>query len=419
MNGSVRDETTDESPLEREEKVFSMFNSRAVAHIDLGAFTSNLKVAHMTCAEQSLLPIIKANGYGHGLEAIGCALLALQKTMDGSRLEGCAVAALSEAQRLRAAGWDMPIVLLPGCINAAELQECRQLNVDLVIHSLYQVALVQECAAAAAAATADAAMESGSVEPPPALGITRVWLKANTGMNRLGMNEGEWREAYVALSKLPLTVVAMSHLACADDLESSATLDAQQRFETLVSETPVEEGVVLRKTLAASGGILAWPRTHFDIVRPGIMMYGSSPFAPMRSAKSLGLKPVMTLRSRLISINEVGPGTAVGYGASFVAEKTMKIGTVTIGYGDGYPRKAPSGTPVLVQTSSGMCRTALAGRVSMDMITIDVTDLDVAPGAEVVLWGEGLPADEIALCCGTIAYELFCQVTPRVERHLV
>jgi len=294
MDGSVRDETTDEDPLDGKEKVSPMFCSRAVAHIDLGAFTSNLQVAHMTCAEQSLLPIIKANGYGHGLEAIGGALLALRKTMGGSRLEGCAVAALSEAQRLRAAGWDMPIVLLPGCINAAELQECRQLNIDLVIHSLYQVALVQECAAADAA-VACAAMESGSLRPPPALGIARVWLKANTGMNRLGMNEGEWREAYAALSKLPLTIVAMSHLACADDLESSATLDAQQRFKTLVSETPVEKGIVLRQTLAASGGILAWPRTHFDIVRPGIMMYGSSPFAPLRSATSLGLKPVMTL----------------------------------------------------------------------------------------------------------------------------
>ncbi len=370
----------------------SDFAGRAFAQIDLDAFANNIEAMRSACSGQSYLPIIKANGYGHGLESIAGALLAHADRVSqfSSALEGCAVAALSEAQRLRDCGWDRPIVLLPGFIDLAELNECRRLGLDPVIHSPYQAALLL-------------------AQPE---GITRVWLKANTGMNRLGLNAAAWREAYNALTAVPnLDVVAMSHLACADELDSPATTKQREAFDSLLATA----GSV-RRTLAASGGILAWPQTHYDIVRPGIMLYGSSPFAA-RSAQSLDLAPVMTLRSRLIAVNDLNAGDAVGYGGTFVADKPMRIGVVSIGYGDGYPRKAPTGTPVLVETATGKRRTTLVGRVSMDMITIDVTDLQVDVGASVVLWGEGLPADDIAQHCQTIAYELFCQVTARVPRQ--
>jgi alanine racemase len=370
----------------------SDFAGRAFAQIDLDAFANNIEAMRSACSGQSYLPIIKANGYGHGLESIAGALLAHAERVSqfSSALEGCAVAALSEAQRLRDCGWDRPIVLLPGFIDLAELNECRRLGLDSVIHSPYQAALLL-------------------AQPE---GITRVWLKANTGMNRLGLNAAAWREAYNALTAVPnLDVVAMSHLACADELDSPATTKQREAFDSLLATA----GSV-RRTLAASGGILAWPQTHYDIVRPGIMLYGSSPFAA-RSAQSLDLAPVMTLKSRLIAVNDLNAGDAVGYGGTFVADKPMRIGVVSIGYGDGYPRKAPTGTPVLVETATGKRRTTLVGRVSMDMITIDVTDLQVDVGASVVLWGDGLPADDIAQHCQTIAYELFCQVTARVPRQ--
>lgn len=389
---------------------------RAAASIDLGAFVNNLRLAQAHCPAQSLLPVIKANGYGHGLEAVARALLAAvasetpeSETAAGGRLriEGCAVAALSEAQRLRDLAWTLPIVLLPGFSNEQELAESIRLGLDPVIHSPYQLALLR------ASVSADAA------------GFSRVWLKANTGMNRLGMSAEQWQQAYATLAAIEgLEVVAMSHLACADELDSNATHEQQRRFDALTAaigyagESLGEQAArVQGKSLAASGGILAWPDTHNSIVRPGIMLYGSSPFAT-RSASQIGLEPVMTLRSRLIAINEVNEGEAIGYGGTYVANAPMRVGVVSIGYGDGYPRSAPSGTPVLVETSAGPQRTTLIGRVSMDMITIDVTGLELGVGAEVVLWGEGLPADEIAQHCGTIAYELFCQVTPRVPREI-
>lgn len=366
---------------------------RAWAELDLDALTHNLSVARKTCPDATYLPIIKANGYGHGLEAIAGQLM-----KDTTRLEGVAVAAMSEARRLRDCGVSIPVILLPGFLNQAELTECQQLNVDPVVHSKYQVKLLLD-------------------QAPEEVTFRRIWLKANTGMNRLGMNTAEWREARQAiLNALPqIVIVAMSHLACADDPSSPATPSQVQRFEALL---PDIAGRPPRRTLAASGGILGWPQTHFDIVRPGIMMYGSSPLGA-KTAVDLGLRPVMTFCSRIIAVNSVQAGDAVGYGEAFIADKSMRIGVVSIGYGDGYPRQAPSGTPLLVQTSHGMERVPLAGRVSMDMITVDLTSVQgdpVQPGAMVVLWGRGLPAEEIAALCGTISYELFCQVTPRVPR---
>lgn len=366
---------------------------RAVAEIDTSAFASNLAVAASRHAGARLLPVIKANGYGHELELVASVLMSDE--VRGIPLTGCAVASLVEAEKLRAYGWQLPIVLLPGFVTEDELYQAHELRLDPVVHSAYQARLLLAAIAA-----------DDSCKPK------RVWLKANTGMHRLGLNESDWLAAFRAISAVPgIDVVVMSHLAGADDLDSPATRQQQALFEGLLAQVPTKNS----RSLAASGGLLGWPTTHYDIARPGIMLYGSSPFAE-RSAASIGLKPVMTLRSRLIAINALSKGDAVGYGGTFVASAAMQVGVVSIGYGDGYPRKAPTGTPVLVQTPTGFVRTRLIGRVSMDMITIDVTGLNCAVNAGVVLWGEGLPADEIAAACGTIAYELFCQVTPRVPR---
>ncbi len=364
-------------------------SSRALAEVDVAAFISNLKLAASLHSGDWLLPVIKANGYGHGLETLA---RALRGCIDVP-LTGVAVASLAEARQLRENDWTQPIVLLPGYVTAKECEQGSELLLDPIVHSLYQLDLVL-------------ASNNGQGPQP-----VRVWLKANTGMNRLGLNPEDWLSAYEQLQRVDIEIVAMSHLACADELESSMTRKQQASFETLLAGSTIKTP----RSLAASGGVLAWPETHYDIARPGIMLYGSSPFAE-RSAHSLGLKPVMTLRSRLLAINSINQGDTVGYGATFTADKAMRLGIVSIGYGDGYPRKAPTGTPVLVHTQNGPVRSQLVGRVSMDMITIDLTDISAAIDDTVVLWGEGLPADEIAELCGTIAYELFCQVTPRVPR---
>ena len=364
-------------------------SSRALAEIDVAAFISNLKLAASLHSGDWLLPVIKANGYGHGLETLA---RALRGCIDVP-LTGVAVASLAEARQLRENDWTLPIVLLPGYVTAQECEQGSELLLDPIVHSLYQLDLIL-------------ASNNGQGPQPQ-----RVWLKANTGMNRLGLNAKDWHSAYEQLQRVDIEIVAMSHLACADELESSMTRKQQGCFETLLAGSTLKTP----RSLAASGGVLAWPKTHYDIARPGIMLYGSSPFA-QRSAHSLGLKPVMTLRSRLLAINSINKGDTVGYGATFTADRNMRLGIVSIGYGDGYPRKAPTGTPVLVHTQDGPVRSQLVGRVSMDMITIDLTDISAAIDDTVVLWGEGLPADEIAELCGTIAYELFCQVTPRVPR---
>lgn len=365
---------------------YKQLPQRAWASIDLSALRNNMRVVRERCPKQNYLPVIKANGYGHGLERI-----AQELVKDTTGMEGLAVAAISEVQRLRNVGIDIPIVLLPGFVNKAEMKTCLDLGAEPVIHSKYQVDLLKE-------------------ECPS---FSRLWLKVNTGMNRLGLPTNQWKAAFETVtSLLPATnVISMSHLACADDKQSTATMNQVQEFQSVNEKV----GGVVRRTLAASGGILAWEDTHCDIVRPGIMLYGSSPLMH-KGAAECNLKPVMTFHSRVIAINSVEAGQPIGYGHSFLAEKDMQVGVVSVGYGDGYPRKAPSGTPVLVNSSDGVVRTRLVGRVSMDMITIDLTDIKVDIGAEVILWGKGLPSEEIASACQTISYELFCQVTPRVPR---
>lgn len=376
----------------------TLASRRAWATIDLNSLRKNLTRVRSLCPESRIYPIIKSNAYGHGMAQAAVAL-----KNSHTNITGFGVATVEEALALREVEAELPILLLNGFVNDDELRECLQKRIEPVVHGTYQMESVERVLA------------------EDILGEDRkFWVKYNTGMNRLGMSESDSLETFLRLQGMPGTkLVLMSHLACADDPDSSQFREiTEQQLASLMKlrgELVSKSHQDIECSMAASAGILHWPNTHLDYVRPGVMLYGSSPMAN-ESGEDLGLQPVMTLSSRLISIRDLKAGDAIGYGATYVCDRDTKVGTVSIGYGDGYPRSAQNGTPVLVKTASGITRTRLIGRVSMDMITIDLTGLeDVSIDDEVILWGTGLCADEVAKYCGTIAYELFCKVTPRVD----
>jgi alanine racemase len=377
----------------------SYSEERAWAKIDLAALKSNLSRVRQLSPKAGITAVIKANAYGHGMTEVANALSAGQSSVD------CfAVASLQEAVELNLLGTSQRILLLPGFCDAKELEFLVESGIEFVIHADYQLALFK------------AALLNNKVSKP-----VSVWLKLNTGMNRLGMTVDEFKQAFAFLraSKQISNLVIMSHLAAADaprDADSKELTDNQLTcFQRVVSDLQVADDDQVRMSLAASAGILAMPETHYHVVRPGIMLYGGSPLAD-KTGPELGLEPVMTLCSRLIAINEVPAGSTIGYGATYLCDRDTRVGVVSIGYGDGYPRAAPNGTPVLIKGQDGYRRSKLIGRVSMDMITIDLTDhSDAAVGDEVLLWGKDLPADDIAKLAGTISYELFCQITKRVH----
>ena len=371
---------------------------RAWAIIDLSALKKNLAQVRAYSPCSKIYPVIKSNAYGHGMAEAAAALKA-----SNTNISGLAVATVDEAIRLRQIEAELPILLLNGFMNEEELRECLARRIEAVVHADYQLGALEKVLA------------------EEVLGDARkFWIKYNTGMNRLGLGKRQASEFYLRLRKCPNTeLVLMSHLACADDPYSkefaSFTQQQLQYLTELRGELVTASKQDVECSMAASAGILQWPDTHLDYVRPGVMLYGSSPMAG-KTGEELGLQPVMTLRSRLITIRDLKAGESIGYGATYVCDRDTRMGTVSIGYGDGYPRSAINGTPVLVQTASGSVRTRMIGRVSMDMITIDLTGIDDAQiDDEVTLWGEGLCADEVARSAGTISYELFCKVTPRVE----
>jgi len=342
--------------------------------------------------------VVKANAYGHGVLAVAQTLRSQLRPTD------CfGVALIEEAMELRGAGIDEPILLLEGVFSAQHLQLALSNGLQLVVHSLFQLEML-------IASLAEHA-EHGPVT---------VWLKVDTGMHRLGFDEQEFAQAWQQLAKHPRVakIVLMSHFACADDTGSDMSERQLSHFKHVLDAAAVPEAS-REISFAASSGIQLWPQAHYQWLRPGIMLYGGTAAAG-ENAIDRGIAPVMTLRAKLIAIKTVAAGQSVGYGASYVCPHEQRIGVISIGYGDGYPRRMPQGTPVIVscKTSKGVLqrRVSLCGRVSMDMITVDLSEcLDAQVGDEVILWGEGLPADEIATHCNTIAYELFCQVTPRVH----
>ena len=372
---------------------------RAWARIDLSALKSNMARVRQLSPDSKITAVIKANGYGHGVEAIARTLSSQSNSVD------CfAVATMDEVVALNVLGTGKRILLLQGYSDASQLRYLTEAGVEFVLHADYQLALLK-----------------AELLKNNRCGNLTVWLKFDTGMNRLGFCEAEFKQAFSFLHSSDKIgkIILMSHLACADKPNSQKSVDNTNkqvsRFKQMISDLGVADDDRVEMSLAASAGILSWPKTHYDLVRPGIMLYGGSPFADTSGA-DLGLEPVMTLCARLIAIKDIPAGGSIGYSGTYTCDRDTRIGVVSIGYGDGYPRAAPNGTPVLVKGDDGYCRTPLLGRVSMDMITIDLSNFDnVSVGDEVVLWGDGLPADEVAKLAGTISYELFCQVTQRVH----
>jgi len=372
---------------------------RAWANIDLEALRSNVNRVRELNPTTEITAVIKANGYGHGMTEVATALSAEKQSVD------CfAVATMEEVVELNLLRTSKRILLLQGFCNAKELEFLMESGVEFVIHADYQLVLLK------------AALLNNNISRK-----LTVWLKLNTGMNRLGMPVDEFKQAFTFLhanDKIS-KIIIMSHLASADDPDNPQALANTQNqiacFQQLISDLGAAIDNRVEMSLAASAGILNLPETHYQVVRPGIMLYGGSPLVD-KFGPGLGLEPAMTLCSRLIAINNVPAGGAIGYGATYICESDARVGVVSIGYGDGYPRAAPNGTPVLIKENDGYRRAKLIGRVSMDMITVDLSEFDdVCVGDEVVLWGKGLPADEIAKLVGTISYELFCHVTRRVH----
>ena len=356
--------------------------SRATrAEINLSALKHNLQVAREQ-TQSKQIAIVKANAYGHGLVEIARAL---------TDADGFGVATIDEAISLRESGVYKPIVLLQGFNELTDLVLIHAYKLQPAIHNQQQLEIIEQHA-----------------KHP-----LTVWLKIDTGMHRLGFHPDEASDIYKRLNEcepVQTPVHLMTHLACADDKDSAYT---QQQL-SMFTDTLQQLGDLIEHaqiSIANSAGILGWKDSHTQWTRPGIMLYGSSPFAN-DVAEQQNLKPVMTLKSEVIAINEFKKGDSIGYGQAYVCEKNMTIATVAIGYGDGYPRHAKNGTPVLVNGK----RVSLVGRVSMDMITVDISDLKkVKLGDEVILWGQGLPAEEVARDAETISYELFCNVTQRVK----
>lgn len=347
--------------------------------IDLGALRHNLKRARGAAPNSRTMAAIKANGYGHGLVCVA------------SALKGCAdalaVACVDEALALREAGIEGPVVLLEGVFHADEVPFLHDHALEAVVHHPWQITLLEQAGLG---------------------GPVRVWLKVDSGMHRLGFPPEAVPAAWARLQRCPAveTVGFMTHLARADEREHGATTEQLTQFHRATA------GLDGLHSIANSAGLLGWPATHGHWTRPGIMLYGVSPFLGGRGAEE-GLKPAMTFRTELIAVNRLRKGDPIGYGGTWVCPEAMPVGVVAAGYGDGYPRHAPSGTPVLLNGH----RVPIVGRVSMDMLVVDLrSQPEASIGDSVTLWGEGLPVEEIADAAGTIAYELLCGVTPRVRR---
>jgi len=349
----------------------------AYAVIDTLAIKHNLSLVRQYAAHSKIMAIIKANAYGHGLFTMADAL---QEGVDAF-----GVARVDEGIQLRQAGFSKKITILEGFVGQQELDTLIQHDLDAVVHSKNQIKLLQQ--------------QVGENK-------ISVWLKLDVGMNRLGFKSTEFKTVYQKLQQCrfvnkPLGL--MTHLSNADDLDNQITTKQIAVFKEIVSQLDGE------KSIANSAAIIAWSDALSDWVRPGVMLYGIS---PLSKEVKLKLKPVMSLYSRLIAIKNIQVGEAVGYSGTWVSKHNTRLGVVSIGYGDGYPRQAKNGTPVLINGE----RVPLVGRVSMDMITVDLgKQSNARVGDTVTLWGKGLAVEEIAYYADTIPYTLTCGITQRVE----
>jgi len=353
------------------------------AYIDTEALIYNVRHIRSLVPKSKIIAVVKANAYGHGLFPISNALT--------DEVEAFAVSRISEAMSLRNQGVSKPIVLLEGFYNDSDVELISKYDLYTAVHDLEQVSSI----------------ENAKVEKP-----IHVWLKIDVGMHRLGSND----EKEIALIKSRLEnspnvrkpIGLISHLSVADTPAENAYNETQIDFFWKIAKELNFSGDLC---LSNSAGIYKWPKSHTLWVRPGIIMYGISPFDD-KVGTDLGLKPVMTLKSSIIALHHIKKGDKVGYGAYWVASKDTVLGIVAAGYGDGYPRTAPNGTPVLVNGRV----VPTSGHVCMDMMFVDLGEnAQDKVGDEVTLWGKGLPVERVASLCGTIPYELVCHVMPRVS----
>jgi alanine racemase len=350
------------------------------ALIHTGALVNNLARARAAAPDARVWAVVKANAYGHGIERV----------FEGLRAaDGFALLDLDEAERIRNLGWRGPVLLLEGCFEPRDLELCSRLDLWHVIHCDAQIDW----------------LAAHKTKAPH-----RVFLKMNSGMNRLGFRPGAFRGAWTRLNALPQVdeISLMTHFSDADGPRGIAQQLAA--FEAATHDLPGE------RSLSNSAATLRHRQLRNDWVRAGILTYGSAPDFPERDIRHWGLQPTMTLRSKLIATQQLQPGDTVGYGSTYVADRPQRIGIVACGYADGYPRHAGTDTPVLVDG----VRTGTVGRVSMDMLAVDLDPVPQAGiGSEVTLWGRGpggstLAIDDVALAAGTIGYELMCALAQRV-----
>lgn len=339
----------------------------------------NLALAKSCVPKARAWAVVKADAYGHGLA---------NAMLGFAAGDGLALIELDAAVRLREMGWTKPILLLEGFFQSSDLKTICEHRLETVVHCKEQLEVIEKAAG---------------------LSELLVHLKMNSGMNRLGFKPDQFRPAFERLSACSAVnnISLMTHFANAEvPVHEALSFDEQmQAFQA------GSHGLPGKRSCANSAAILVHPGLQDDWIRPGIMLYGASPGE--KTAAEFGLKPAMRLESEIIGMQNVAPGESIGYGSLFVADRPMRIGVVACGYADGYPRHAPTGTPVLVDGK----RTRILGRVSMDMLNVDLTPIPAARvGSKVVLWGGSLPIDEVAQAAGTIGYELMCALTPRVLR---
>jgi alanine racemase len=344
--------------------------------IDAQALRHNLSVVRQLAPASRVMAVVKANAYGHGLVPTAKALAAA---------DAFGVARIEEALVLRAAGITNSIVLLEGVFCAEQLSAAIQHRLDIVVHSFEQIALLES--------------HSGRARLP-------VWLKVDTGMNRLGFRLTDFAAAWARIHACRHVEVVrlMTHLAASEDRSDPRTPTQLASFRS------VSENLAVERSIANSAGLIGWPDSRAEWVRPGLMLYGISPL-PNQEASSLGLRPAMTLTTQLIATRRVLADESVGYNGIWRAARDSNIGIVAIGYGDGYPRNMRVGAPVLVDGRAA----SVVGRVSMDMTAVDITELpEASVGSSVTLWGQGVPAERVAPYADAIAYELVCGVSERV-----
>ena len=352
------------------------------AEIRHSAIQHNLERIRQLVPSSSVLLMLKANAYGHGAVNVAKAL---------THVDAFGVATLTEGIELRQAGIQQAIVVMTGFLSEQEYHTLLEFELDCVIHDKFQLNIIE---------SSDQRLQN------------RCWLKVDTGMHRLGLCPSDLPDVIKRLKKVGITsqqVIAITHLACSIDKSSLMNISQTRSFEEALVDYDFQ------KSIASSALVLNSPEIHYDWVRVGYMLYGGSPLSDISSA-ALNLLPAMTLRSQVVAVKRIIAGESVGYGATWVSEHSTYIAVVAIGYGDGYPRSAPEGTPVLI---NGVIF-SLVGRVSMDLITVNLgSETDIKPGDDVVLWGEDLPIDTVAHHCGTIGYELMAQLTSRVERVVI